>query len=434
MTAGTAAGAPETALSFEDARRRLHALMIPVQGLERVELASATGRVLATDLHSPIDVPAHDNAAMDGFAFAGASIAAGGGARLAIVGAALAGHPFERELLPGEAIRITTGAVMPAGADTVLMHESARLESDGACLVVPAGVTPGQHRRLRGEDLAHGACAIAGGTLLGPAAVGLAASLGLSTLQVRRRIRVAYFSTGDEVLDVGDAPRPGRIFDSNRHTIGALLRRPSIELLDLGRIPDSPVAIESALGAALGAPRVGPGGNRAVGSGEAAVDAILSSGGMSFGEADHARRVLEALGEVAFHQVDMRPGRPLAFGRIGSACFVGLPGNPVAAMVAFRFLVQPALHALMGARPREVPMLRVRLASSLRKRRGRTEFPRARLQRAADGHWNAVAYGEQGSGILRSMHEADCILVLPPDVGDLVEGAWVDAVSTDGLA
>ncbi len=418
------------ALSVDEAVQRLRDLMAPVPDVDAIALADASGRVLAADLQSPIDVPAHDNAAMDGYAFDGGAIADRCGARLRLVGSARAGHPFARPLSAGEAIRITTGAVMPAGADTVLMHESATTASDGSVLVVPAGTRVGQHRRRRGEDLARGACAIRAGTILGPGAIGLAASLGLGTLQVRRRIRVAYFSTGDEVLDVGEAPQAGRIFDSNRHTIGALLRRPAIELLDLGRVPDSPEAIGAAIDALLGAGDDARTADAPAGR----VDVIVSSGGVSAGEADHTRKVLDARGEIAFHQVDMRPGRPLAFGRIGSACYVGLPGNPVAAMIAFRFIAYPALCALMGATLREPPMLRVRLAAPVRKRRGRTEFPRARLQRAADGHWEALASSEQGSGILRSMHEADCILVLGPALGDLAQGEWVDAVSTSGLA
>ena len=415
------------ALSVDEALRLLCGLMVPVAETSEVGLAAAAGRVLAEDLLSPIDVPAHDNAAMDGYAFDGAAIAGGRGARLAIVGTALAGHRFERSLAAGEAIRITTGAVMPTGADTVLMQESAQIESDGTILVVPPGERAGQHRRRHGEDLALGACALRAGILLGAASIGLAASLGLASLRVRRPIRVAYFSTGDEVLDVGQPALAGSIYDSNRYTIGTLLRQPGIDLLDLGRVADSTEALAAALDSVSR-----PGGIDEAAAGRQ-VDAIITSGGVSTGEADHTRRVFSERGDVAFHRVDMRPGRPLAFGRIGTTAYVGLPGNPVAAMIAFLFIARPALYRLMGASPSPLPLQRVRLGAALRKRHGRTEYARAVLQRAADGHWEATAASEQGSGILRSMHEAHCILVLPPESGDLARGEWVDAVPISSL-
>jgi molybdopterin molybdotransferase len=375
--------------------------------------------VLARDLVSPIDVPPHDNSAMDGFAIRGSDLVPGGETRLAVIGRAVAGRPFEADLGPGEAVRIMTGGVMPAGADTVVLQEVARvLEDDGTSpqVIIPPGQQTGQNRRLRGEDLAAGKPALLAGKRLGPVELGLAASLGLASIPVRRRVRVAFFSTGDEILSLGDPPAPGKVYDSNRYTLLAMLTRLGVEPIDMGVVADNPEALERAM----------------VEAGRAA-DAVISSGGVSVGEADFTRAVMARVGDVAFWTIAMRPGRPMAFGRVGSAYYFGLPGNPVAVMVTFCFFVRDALLRLMGATPQPLPSFRARSVSAVRKRPGRTEYQRAILRRGADGEVEVRITGSQGSGVLRSMSEADCMMVLAHDAGDVAAGDRVEVVPFSGL-
>lgn len=396
-------------LPVDEARARMLAQVRPVAGTETRALEHCLDRILAQDLVCPIDVPPHDNAAMDGFAFAFDAAAGATGRRLRVVGKALAGRPFDGRVGPGEAVRIMTGAVMPEGADTVVMQEAARLDDDH--VVLPPALQPGQNRRRRGEDLARGSVALSAGRRLGPAELGLAASLGFDRLPLRRPLRVAYFSTGDEVLAPGQAPEPGRIFDSNRYTILGLLGRLGATTIDLGVVRDDPVALQSRLDAGL-----------------AQADAIISSGGVSVGEADFTRRILQHACGAAFWSIAMRPGRPMAFGCLGERCYFGLPGNPVAAMTSFLVLVQPVLLRLMGAVDVPLPAVRARAVAAIRKRPGRTDYLRATLARDADGSWQVRALGNQGSGVLRSMSEADCLIVLEPDRGDVAAGDAIDVL------
>ncbi len=402
------------ALPVAAAQAVIERFVVPVAGRERLPLREALGRVLAADVMSPIDVPAHDNSAMDGYAVRASDLAAHGDTRLRIAGTALAGRPYDGECGPGVAVRVMTGAVMPPGADTVVVQELARV--DGTHVVVPAGQQAGQHRRLRGEDLEAGRAALVAGRRLTPADLGLVASLGVPEVDVRRRVRVAYFSTGDEVRSIGEPLAPGEIYDSNRYTIRAMLERLGVEPIDLGVVRDRPERLEAAMRDAA-----------------SSADAIVSSGGVSVGEADYPREVMARLGDVTFWKIAMRPGRPLAFGRVGNAYYFGLPGNPVAVMITFYFFARAALLRLAGAQPAMPFALRARAQSALRKRPGRTEYQRGVLWAGDDGEWQVRLTGQQGSGVLRSMSEANCIVVLRHEQGDVAAGERVDCLPFEGL-
>ena len=418
-------------LSVAQAREAILAPLRPVAGTETLPLAQALGRVLAQDLVSPMNVPPHDNSAMDGFAFDGAALEADAGAdlMLSVAGTAYAGQAFTGAFAAGQAVRIMTGAVMPPGLDTVVPQELVRTEGDGAAVrvTVPARtVKRGENRRRAGEDLAQGKPALRAGRVLRPSDLGLAASLGFAELTVRRRLRVALISTGDELRNPGQPLPEGCIYDSNRASLAGALRRLGVEVVDQGLVPDQPAALEAAFTQAA-----------------ATCDAVVTSGGVSVGEADYTRELLSRLGEVAFWKVAMRPGRPFAFGplRRGAvsepAWLFALPGNPVAALVTFYAFVREALQVLAGA-PAEPPMaLRVRSAEAIRKRPGRTEFQRAIVQRASEGplagEWTARITGSQGAGILRSLSEANALLVLGHDQGSVAAGEPVEVWMFDGL-
>jgi molybdopterin molybdotransferase len=410
-------------LSVDEARAAIAAALQPITASETVPLSQALGRVLAADLLSPIDVPAHDNSAMDGYAFAGCALQPGEPTTLRAVGTLFAGAPWAGAVGAGECLRIMTGAVMPEGADTVVPLELAQPSAQDAGAApsrirVPAGaVVRGAHRRRRGEDLAAGATALAAGRWLRPADIGLAASLGLTALDLRPRLRVALLSTGDELAAPGAPRTAGQVYDSNRHALGAALARMPVEVVDLGLRPDRPDALEAALRDAA---------TRA--------DVVLTTGGVSAGDADHVRDVLARLGEVAFWKVAMRPGRPFAFGSLhgvsragaGPAVLFALPGNPVAALVAFLVFVREPLLALAGIVPPPRPAWRLPCAQPISKRAGRTEYLRARFERATDGSWSVRPLAQQGAGILSSLSAADALLVLDHDRGAVAAGAPVE--------
>ncbi|MCL4184708.1 MAG: molybdenum cofactor guanylyltransferase [Burkholderiaceae bacterium] len=402
------------ALPVASVREIVERVLTPVEAIERVAIRAALGRVLADDLVSPIDVPSSDNSAMDGYAVRADDLAAHGPTALRVAGTALAGQPWTGSADRGEAVRVMTGALMPEGFDTVVVQEAVSV--DGECVIVPAGQQRGQNRRRRGEDLACGKPALHAGKRLAPADLGLLASLGFVEVAVRRRLRVAFFSTGDELRSVGEPLGPGEVYDSNRYTIFGMLTRLGVEVIDMGVVRDDPDALEHAVRTA-----------------SECADAIVSSGGVSVGEADFTRRVMARLGDIAFWSIAMRPGRPMAFGRIGKASYFGLPGNPVAVMVAFYFFAREALLRQMGVRAEPLPFVRARCASAFRKRPGRTEYQRARLVREADGTMTVHSVGNQGSGVLRSMSEANCIVVLHHDQGAVAPGDAVDCVAFEGL-
>ncbi len=408
-------------LSVADARAAIAAAIRPIAGRETVALTAALGRVLAADVVSPIDVPAHDNSAMDGYAFAGAQLGTGVASSLRVVGTVYAGAPFEGRVGTGECVRIMTGAVMPAGLDTVVPQELCR--SEGTVLRIAADVVqPGENRRRRGEDLGIGRPALSAGRMLKPADLGLVASLGISEVTVVRRLRVALFSTGDELRTPGQALEAGCIYDSNRYSLLGALQRLGVDVIDLGLVRDDPEALQATLERAA-----------------AEADVVLTSGGVSAGDADHTREVLARMGQVAFWKVAMRPGRPFAFGPLKApepgrtAWLFALPGNPVAALVAFYVFAREALLVLAGATPQPLPLLQARCTAPIRKRPGRTEFQRARVHAAPGGGWQVETTGAQGAGILRSMSEANALLVLRHEQGSVAAGEFVDVWLFDGL-
>ncbi|MFI8617862.1 gephyrin-like molybdotransferase Glp [Acidovorax sp. NPDC077693] len=447
------------ALKASDVNAFLERLVEPVQDTEELPLFNALGRVLARDVVSPISVPPHDNSAMDGYAFAGAQLVAGQPLALRVVGTALAGKAWTGNVAAGECVKIMTGAIMPAGLDTVVPQEFTTASSDTAgstadgCqrISIAADVLrTGDNRRFKGEDLMQGGVALARGELLTPAALGLVASLGLPTVTVFRRLRVAYFSTGDEILSLGEPPREGAVYDSNRYTVFGLLTRLGVEVIDLGVVRDEPALLEAAFRQAAGQ-----------------ADAIITSGGVSVGEADHTRTMMKKLGDVAFWRIAMRPGRPMAVGSISNtpqgtpfqektastahpasansyknnsngnasagAVLFGLPGNPVAVMVTFLAFVRPALLRMMGSTRAAPPLLRAVCTEPLRKKPGRTEYQRGTVTTAADGTLQVCTTGNQGSGVLSSMVQANGLIVLHHGQGNVAVGDTVDVMVFEGM-
>ncbi len=414
-------------LRAADVNLFLERLVEPVHATEEVGIFDALDRVLAHDLVSPISVPPHDNSAMDGYAFDGAALGTGGPLVLKVVGSTLAGEVWARNAGPGEAVRITTGAVMPPGFDTVVPQEFVQVQAD--TVTIPAGLLArGDNRRCLGEDLMQGRAALTRGERLGPAALGLIASLGIARVTVFRRLRVAYFSTGNEILSLGEPARAGAVFDSNRYTVFGMLRHLGVDVVDLGVVRDEPVALEAAF---LQAARQ--------------ADAIITSGGVSVGEADYTKAMMRKLagnsGGVAFWRIAMRPGRPMAVGRIVAstpageerpAVLFGLPGNPVAVMVTFLAFVRPALLQMMGARTTATPMLRARSTEAIRKKAGRTEYQRGIVAVDPQGILRVATTGNQGSGVLSSMVQANGLIVLHHAQGNVAVGDEVDVMMFDG--
>jgi molybdopterin molybdotransferase len=375
----------------------------------------ALERIVAADVISPVHVPPHDNSAMDGYAFDGSVLSAGGVVRLRCVGTALAGPAWQGRVQAGECVKIMTGAVMPPGLNTVVPAEFTRVEGQQVVFEA-ASVRAGDNRRECGEDIRLGQVALPQGTRLGPAALGLLASLGIPNVQVYPRLRVAYFSTGSEILSLGDAPREGAVYDSNRYTVMGMLHRLGCDMIDLGVCPDNPVLLKQRFTQARDQ-----------------ADVVITSGGVSVGEADFTKAMMRELGDVAFWRIAMRPGRPMAVGRMGRCIMFGLPGNPVAVMVTFLAFVRPALLRLMGAHDRPLPTVRARSLERLRKKPGRTEYQRGVLNRADDGAWEVRTTGQQGSGVLSSMVQADGLIVIPHEQGDVAPGDWVDVMLFDAL-
>ncbi|TXI74272.1 MAG: molybdopterin molybdotransferase MoeA [Limnohabitans sp.] len=406
------------ALSADHVNAFLAELVQPVRETESVSPMQALDRILAEDVVSPISVPPHDNSAMDGFAFRGSEMQTGQATRLRVVGTALAGKAWAGSCGAGECVRIMTGAIMPAGLDTVAPQELVQV--DGEQVTVPAGLLhSGDNRRLLGEDLMAGSPALSAGTRLTPAACGLIASLGLPQVKVWRRPRVAYFSTGDEILSLGEPPREGAVYDSNRYTVFGLLTRLGCEVIDLGVVKDQPELLEAAFRRAA-----------------AQADAVITSGGVSVGEADYTKAMMKKLGDVAFWRIAMRPGRPMAVGRLTagghSALLFGLPGNPVAVMVTYAAFVRPALQKLMGWNAPPQPMLRARAVDTMRKKPGRTEYQRGIVERREDGELWVRLTGNQGSGVLSSMVQANGLIVLGHAQPTVQSGDWVDVMMFDG--
>ncbi len=387
---------------------------------ETLPLMQAHHRVLAADIISPVSVPPHNNSAMDGYAFDGAALQPGQPLVLQPVGGtAFAGAAWQGSVGPGQCVKIMTGAIMPAGLDTVVPQELTQANADGGITIAANVLQRGDNHRLAGEDLMQGQPALRTGQRLTPAALGLAASLGLPTVTVFRRLKVAYFSTGDEILSLGEAPREGAVYDSNRYTVFGLLQRLGCEVIDLGVVHDDPARLQAAFRQAA-----------------AQADAIITSGGVSVGEADHTKAMMRELAAddasgqsgVAFWRIAMRPGRPMAVGRFGHTILFGLPGNPVAVMVTFLAFVRPALLRMMGCAADAPVLLKAHSAEAIRKKPGRTEYQRGTVFTAADGSLHVRTTGSQGSGVLRSMVEANGLIVLPHAQGNVAVGDEVSVM------
>ncbi len=403
------------ALRVDAVNAFLSRLTEPVTQQENVGIFQALGRVLAQDVISPISVPAHDNSAMDGYAFNAAQLRSDSPLTLKIAGTLRAGAGWALPVAPSECIKIMTGAIMPNGLDTVVPQEF--VSGNDTSITIPAGILhAGDNRRLRGEDLMQGQPALRQGQLLTPAALGLLASLGIEQLSVWRKLRVAYFSTGDEILSLGQAPREGAVYDSNRYTVFGLLSRLGCEVIDMGVVRDEPAVLEAAFTRAA-----------------QQADAIITSGGVSVGEADFTKLMMKKLGDVAFWKIAMRPGRPMAVGRIGGAVLFGLPGNPVAVMVTFLAFVRPALLQMMGSTVGAPPMLKAHSMEPLRKKPGRTEYQRGIVSTNADGTLQVQTTGNQGSGVLSSMVQANGLIVLHHEQGNVGIGDLVDVMMFDGV-
>ena len=401
-------------MPVDKAREFIHTFLTPISGTAKLPIRSALGRVLAEDIVSPVNVPAHRNSAMDGWALRFADLNAVGESVLAEVGASFAGKPFVGAVGAKQCVRIFTGGVVPPECDTVIMQE--RAKATGKSISFAPGVKSGQNVREAGEDLMAGAVALAKGRIVRAAELGLIASLGVSEVAVLRPLRVAFFSTGDELVSVGSPLGEGEIYDSNRYTLFGMLAALGVDAIDMGVVRDDPDSLERAFREAA-----------------AIADVVITSGGVSVGEADFVRALLAKLGEVVFWKIAMKPGRPLAYGKIQHAHFFGLPGNPVSVMVTFYQFVRDALLTLQGVSPLPVqPLLKAVCTSAIKKATGRTEFQRGVLYQE-DGGWKVRTTGQQGSGILKSMSDANCFIMLHDHVGNVEAGAIVDVQVLEGV-
>ena len=403
------------ALPANEVLNFLDHLVAPVQDQESVDIFAALGRVTSQDVISPINVPPHDNSAMDGFALDGSQLSQTQVSSFRVIGTALAGKAWNGHVNAGECVKIMTGAIMPQGLNTVVPQELCKLTIEDV-IEIPAGMLQtGDNRRLRGEDIMQGQAALQKGALITPAAAGLLASLGLPKVWVARRLRVAYFSTGDEILSLGEPPREGAVYDSNRYTVHGMLQALGCEMIDMGVVKDDPILLEQAFNQAA-----------------EQADAVITSGGVSVGEADFTKAMMKKLGDVVFWKIAMRPGRPMAVGRIQksnrSTVLFGLPGNPVAVMVTFLAFVKPALLKMMGSHAAPAPMVRAKTQEVLRKKPGRTEYQRGLVTRSAEGELQVVTTGNQGSGVLSSMVQANGLIVLSHQQATAQVGDWVDVL------
>ncbi|WP_029147292.1 gephyrin-like molybdotransferase Glp [Methylophilus sp. 5] len=396
------------AMSVTQARQYIQQFLSPVQDTETMAIKQTLGRMLAAPVVSGINVPGHNNSAMDGFAFRHAEA----NQPLTLAGTAFAGNPFTGVLPVGGCVKIMTGAVIPPGVDTVVMQEHTHSEGELVSLLkIPAF---GANIRLTGEDIAVGQTVLARGHQIQPADMGLLASLGIAEVQVYRRLKVAFFSTGDELVSVGQPLQAGQIYDSNRYSLWGMLQALGVDAHDLGNVADDPQALENTLLEAANTH-----------------DVVISSGGVSVGEADFMKQLLAKHGQVLFWKINMKPGRPLAYGKLGHSHYFGLPGNPVSTMVTFYQFVQAALKSLMGASAVDQPSFKVECVSAIRKAPGRTEFQRGILFKQGQ-HWQVKTTGEQGSGMLSSMSQANCFIVLDEATGALAAGAMVEVQPFSG--
>jgi molybdopterin molybdotransferase len=392
-------------MPVEQARQLIKQFLAPVTEYENIKIQDAFHRTLAADVLSPMNVPPHNYSSMDGYAVRHADLT-GASNKLKKIGSSFAGHGFAGSVAAGECVRIMTGALIPDGCDSVVMQEQVKV--DGELIEIGSGHKRGQNIRLVGEDIQQGAVVLAQGQRINAAEMGLLASLGFAEISVFRKLKIAIFSTGDELVQPGNALAGGQIYDSNRFTLIGLLTELGAEILDMGNIRDDKNAVREALQKA-----------------SSQADAIITSGGVSVGDADYIKELLDELGEVVFWKLAMKPGRPLAYGKVGHCHFFGLPGNPVAVMVTFLQFVRNALWELMGQHPKPVFSFQAICTTPIKKAAGRTEFQRGILTQGEDGIWMVKTTGEQGSGILSSMSRANCFIVLPMEQGNVEKGSVV---------
>ena len=393
-------------LSVDQAKERILESVTTIRETEELPILEALSRIMAHTIKSPINVPSHTNSAMDGYALAGEGLPLEGNKEFTIAGTVFAGTPLSFSIKTGECARIMTGGKMPKGTDTVIMQENVTRQGD--IITITAGHKPGQNVRQAGEDLAIDDIVLEAGKYLGPADIGMLASIGLSSVSVFRKLRVAFFSTGDELCQVGEELGEGQIYDSNRYTIHSMLSRLNVEIMDMGIIPDQRDRIEQAFIEA-----------------SSNSDVLITSGGVSVGEADYVKETLEKVGRVDFWKIAMKPGKPLAFGHLDECTFFGLPGNPVSSMVTFYQFVQPALQTIMGMNYTPPLLLKARSLSKLKKKAGRLEYQRGVLETDENGDALVRSTGQQGSGILSSMGNANCFIILPAesagaDIGEII--------------
>ena len=401
-------------LSADAALEQIKSGAVRIKGIEKIAIRESLNRILAEDIRSHINVPTGTNSAMDGYAVNSRDIPSSGNAELHVSGTAWAGKPYDGKLTAGSCVRIMTGAIMPERTDTVIIQEDVQITGSG--IMIDGATSKGDNVRKAGEDIAAGDLILIRGRRLNPADIGLIASLGIAEVCVVRRLRVAFFSTGDELRSIGETLSDGAIYDSNRYTLYGMLERMGADIIDMGVIKDDRDALEEAFSIAA-----------------ANADVLITSGGVSVGEADYIKEILAKLGKVDFWKVAIKPGRPLAFGQVGNALFFGLPGNPVSVMVTFYEFVQPALRKMIGEDNAGIFSLRARCDSRLKKRPGRVEYQRGILQKDQDGNLVVAKTGAQGSGILRSMSQANCFIILPLDSDGVEPGTLVDIQPFSGL-
>jgi molybdopterin molybdotransferase len=402
-------------LPVEQALQRILDTVNVTEDFEQIPITKARGRTLHEDVYAPFAVPGHDNSAVDGYAFHSADIPAQGTAELKIAGTAFAGKPFRETISPKQCIRIMTGAALPANADTVVMQEHVQISEN--TITIDSMLRHGQNIRRAGEDLQSGSIVLPAGKFLLPADIGLFASMGIAEIKVRRKLHIAIASSGDEVYAIGDQRSADGIYDSNRYSLMAALSRPDIEISDLGILEDKPAQLlqtftETAQYA----------------------DLIISSGGVSVGEADYTKTALETSGHIDFWKIAVKPGRPMAFGKLGKSVFFGLPGNPVAVMVTFYLFVLPAIEKMLGMVNKPLlPQLQMKSSEDIRKKPGRTEIVRGIIEQDSNGTWSAKTTGQQGSGILRSMSLANAFIILEHERSSVKTGEWVTVQPFAGL-
>lgn len=401
-------------LNVNDAINRMTSSVKKTKKTEVVAIRDALNRVLAKDIISTINVPPYANSAMDGYAFNSTDLPDSGENTVTMIGKSFAGIPFNGEVKTGECVRIMTGAPMAAGTDSVIMQE--QVQANDNAITIQSGHCKNENVRHIGEDIKDGDVVLEIGQHLTPAELGVLASLGVAEVTVYKKIRVAFFSTGDELRNVDETLEEGQIYDSNRYTLHGMLTNLGVELIDMGIIPDDRQAVEKAFIQAADH-----------------ADAIMTSGGVSVGEADFVKETLDKLGKVDFWKIAMKPGKPLAFGFVNDAVFFGLPGNPVSVMATFYQFALPTLKTMMGLNVTKAPVVKVACKTDLRKSPGRTDFQRGILQTNEQGELIVESIGMQASHVLSGMSKANCFIVLPQECGNVEAGTLVDVQPFRGL-